>query len=487
MRFLLSACLIALVLAGVGPAQDDKDKEVRRKGEDEIKAVKLDRKTPVLYEKEIDPIFVNKCISCHSGNVKEAKFDLSSYDAMMRGGKRGPAVIPGKSAESLLAKLCQKAVRPYMPPRSEEALSPNELALIKLWIDQGAKAPTGLRAPPKVVLKSPNSTVNPVFGVAVSPDKSQAAGTRGNQIHVYDASSGNHVRALVDGKLVGHDNKPVKAAHLSLVEALAFSPDGKYLASGSYQEVKLWDAKTGELRKTVTGFADRVVALAFSSDSKLLATGGGAATQDGEIKLITVADGKVAQNITTNVHSDTVFGVAFSPDNKMLVTCGADKFVKTFEVPSGKFLKSFEGHTHHVMGVGFSGDGKLIASGGADNVVKIWSYETGEQVRTINAHTKQVTALTFVGKSQNFITCSGDTQIRQWNTNGGSNRNYPGGNDYQYSVAVSPDGAVVAAGGQDGSVRIFNSTNGTLIKAATPPGSETQAPKKDKDAKKDKK
>jgi WD40 repeat protein len=485
MRYLLSACVIGLVLAGVGPAQDDKEKDVRRKGEDEIKVVKLDRKTPVLYEKEIDPIFVNKCISCHSGNVKEAKFDLSSYDAMMRGGKRGPAVIPGKSAESHLAKLCQKAVRPFMPPRSEEPLSPAELALIKLWIDQGAKAPTGQRVAVKVVLKSPNTTVTPVFGVAVSPDKSQVAGTRGNQIHVYDATSGNHVRTLADASLVGQDKKPVKAAHLSLVESLAYSPDGKYLASGSYQEVKLWDAKTGELRKTIAGFADRVVALAFSHDSKLLATGGGAATQDGEVKLITVADGKVAVTVTTNVHSDTVFGVAFSPDDKMLATCGADKFVKTFEVPSGKFLKSFEGHTHHVMGVGFSGDGKLLASGGADNVVKIWDYEKGEQVRTIPAHTKQVTALTFVGKSQNFMTCSGDTQIKQWNTNGGANRSYPGGNDYQYSVAVSPDGAVVAAGGQDGSVRIFNGTNGTLIKAAVPPGSEKETPKKD--AKKDKK
>src|SRR5262245_50482362 len=213
MRYFWCACLLALGLAGVGPAQDkEKDKDARRKGEDEIKVIPLDRKTPVTYEKDVDPIFVNKCISCHSGNVKEGKFDLSSYDTMMRGGKGGPVVVPGKSAESRLAKFCQKAIRPFMPPRSEEALSPDELALIKLWIDQGAKAPTGSRQPTKVVLKAPNSHVTPVLGVAVSPDKSQVAATRGNQIHVYDASSGNHVRTLVDKDLVGHDKKPVKAA-----------------------------------------------------------------------------------------------------------------------------------------------------------------------------------------------------------------------------------------------------------------------------------
>src|SRR5262249_29177911 len=160
-------------------------------------------------------------------------------------------------------------------------------------------------------------------------------------------------------------------------ESLAYSPDGKYIASGSYQEVKLWDAKTGELRNTIPGFAERVVCLAFSPDGKLLAAGGGAPTQEGELKLLDVADAKVIQDINHNVHSPTVVAVAFSPDGKMLASCGADKFVKTFEVPTGKFLKSFEGHTHHVMGVGFSGDGKLLASAGADNVVKIWDYEKG--------------------------------------------------------------------------------------------------------------
>jgi len=463
----------------IGPGQEVKEK--RSKREDEIKVVKLDRKTPVIFEKEIEPILNNKCAFCHSGNIKEGKLDLSSYGSMMRGGKRGPAVVPNKSAESLLVKLSQKVIRPYMPPKSEEPLSPDELALIKLWIDQGAKPPTSeFRTPIKVVLRAPAATVVPVMGVAVSADKSAVAASRGNQIHIYDATSGNHVRTLVDTKLVNPDKKPVVAAHLSLVESLAFSPDGKYLASGSYQEGKLWDAKTGELRKTLPGFSERVVTLAFSNSGKLLACGGGAPTQEGELKLIEVDTGKVAREIKDNVHSDTVFSVHFSADDKMLVSCGADKFVKTFEVASGKFIKAFEGHTHHVMGVGFSPDGKFIASAGADNVVKIWDFAKGEQIRTIPAHGKQVTALVFAGKTGNFATCSGDQQVRLWNVNGNPVRTFAAANDYLFCVGVSLDGSVVAAGGQEGIVRLYNGNTGALIKTMLPPGAEKTPPPKKK-------
>lgn len=474
-------------LALAAPARGDEG-DKRKKGEDPIRVIKLDRKAPVAYEKDIEPIFVNKCNYCHSGNLKEGKLDLASYETLMRGGKRGSAVTPGKAAESLLYKVSSKSHRPFMPPRSEKPLSPEELALLKLWIDQGAKAPAGGRAVVKVVLKAPAASVTPVLGVALSPDKEPlVAAARGNQVHVWESKTGQHVRALLAPKLAGPDGKPVAAAHLSLVESVAWSKDGKWLATGSYQEVALWDAKSGELKHKLGGFADRVVSLAFSHDGKLLAAGGGEPTQEGEIKLVEVESGKVARQIKDNAHSDTVFGVAFSPDDKMLASCGADKFVKVYEVGTGKFLKAFEGHTDHVLGVGFSGDGKLIASGGADKVVKIWDYGRGEQVRTINAHTKQVTALAYIGKSNNFATAGGDQLVRFWNANGGNTRNFSAGNDFQYCVAVSADEALVASGGQDGTVRLYNGRTGAAVRTLLPPGAEKDKDKKPAEGRKIKK
>jgi WD40 repeat protein len=470
MRSLLTLCLLALLPLPVSAAD--------KKDSGPLKVVEISHPGPVSYDKEVEPIFFKHCTVCHSGSEKKGKLDLSTYEGLIKGGRRGSPVVPGKSATSPLAKYLGRTEKPFMPPRGEGFITPEELALIKLWIEQGAKAPTGARVRPTVVVTGLPGNVHPVRAVAVSPDKSAVAAGRGNQIDVYDAGSGKFIRALVAPGLKLPDGKEVKAAHLSIVESLAYSPDGKFLVSGSFQEVAVWDAQTGLLRQKLTGFAHNVVALAFSPDGKLLATGGGAPTEDGEIKVFEAGSWKQVGEIK-NGHSDTVFGVCFSPDGKKLVSGSADKFVKVWEIPSGKFIKSFEGHTHHVLDVGWQANGKLIASAGADNTVKVWDYDKGEQVRTIPAHGKQVTRLHFIGKTPQVVTCSGDQQVKFFNVeNGGNVRNFGGMTDYVYAVAVSPDGNVVAAGGEEGVVRVYNGANGQVLRSLLPPDAQAAAPAK---------
>ncbi|MBM4070040.1 MAG: NB-ARC domain protein [Planctomycetes bacterium] len=473
MRLFLILSVGILMSAPAAVLAQEKSKKI-----EPIKVVALNRKDPVTYEKDVEPIFLKKCTTCHSGSVKEGRLDMGSYEGLVKGGKRGTPIVPGKSDTSLLYKSAGRSAKPFMPPKGEEPLSPEELAIIKLWIDQGAKAPTTVRVRPKIIVGLPPANVHPVRALTVSPDKSMVAAGRGNQIHVYDAGSGKFIRSLVDPGLKMGDGKPVQAAHMSIVSAMAFSPDSKYLVSGSFQEVSFWDVKTGMLRHKITGFAHDVVALAFSPDGKLLASGGGAPTEDGEIKIFEAPTWKLIGDIK-NGHSDTVYGLSFSPDSKKIATCSADKFIKVFEVPSGKFIKSFEGHTHHVLDVGWQNDGKLLASAGADSTVKVWDYEKGEQARTINAHQKQVTRLLYIGKTSQFVTCSGDQQIKFFEaTNGGNIRNFGGNNDYIYAVGVSPDGAVVVAGGQEGIVRVYNGANGQLVRSLLPPGVQPPEQKK---------
>jgi len=129
------------------------------------------------------------------------------------------------------------------------------------------------------------------------------------------------------------------------------------------------------------------------------------------------------------------------------------------------------------MDVGWKSDGKFLASAGADNAIKVWDFEKGEQARTINGHTKQVTRLLFVGKTPQFVTTSGDMQVKMWNVdNGGNTRTFPAFKDYVYAIGVSADGGIVAAGGEEGFVRLYNGTSGAMIKELYPPGEE---PKKE--------
>ncbi|MEQ9408365.1 MAG: c-type cytochrome domain-containing protein [Fuerstiella sp.] len=216
-------------------------------------------------------------------------------------------------------------------------------------------------------------------------------------------------------------------------------------------------------------FVDRVLALAFSPDGKILAAGGGEASRNGEVTLWNVDEGSLLRTFE-DAHSDTVYGLDFSADGKLLATAAADKFVKVFDVSTGEHIRSYEGHTHHVMDVSWKGDRTQLASAGADNAIKVWDAETGEQARTISTHQKQVTALEFIGMEDDFISCSGDKRIfRHKASNGGKVREFSGCPDYVYCSATTADGSIVAAGCEDGILRVWNGADGKQLATFAPP------------------
>jgi mono/diheme cytochrome c family protein len=451
------------------------DEPKPKAGPSTIALVDLKRTDAVAYDKEIAPLFAAKCQACHAGKITEGKLDLSTYAGLMKGGETGPAVVANKPDDSRLFLLAGHRKKPVMPPKADgDPFTPQELSLLRLWIAQGAKPPAvDGRVVRAVVLSLPPALVKPVRAVAVSPDKNTVAAGRGNQVHLFDAKTGELKHTLVDPTLKTGDGQPANAAHVSLVESMTYSPDGKTIATGSFREVTLWDVDRREPTKRIGGFADRVVAIAYSPDGKLIATGGGAPTEDGEIKLFDAAGTPAGE--VKNGHSDTVFGVCFSPDGKLLATAGADKFVKVFEVPGGKLAKSFEGHTGHVLDVGWTPDGKKLVSCGADSdkMVKVWDYEKGEKVRDLTTNKLQATRMAFVPKSPQFLLVGGDGVAKVWNAdNGGQMKNFDGAKDYLYAAAVSGDGKLVATGGEDGVVRVYNGENGQIVKQMTPTGAE---------------
>jgi WD40 repeat protein len=214
--------------------------------------------------------------------------------------------------------------------------------------------------------------------------------------------------------------------------------------------------------------ADRVLALDFNSDGKLLATGGGVPSRSGELKIWNVADGALVREIK-DAHSDTIFSVRFSPDQKYLASGAADKLMKVFEVGSGKFVRSFEGHTHHVLNVSWMRHGRTVASAGADSAIKLWDFASGEQKKTIGGAAREITAFQFLDGPAQALAASGDNQLRLLREDGNNVRTFGGATDYTQTAAITPDGRFIVAGGSDSQLRIWNGEKGDLLKTFAPP------------------
>ena len=211
---------------------------------------------------------------------------------------------------------------------------------------------------------------------------------------------------------------------------------------------------------------DLVTALAFSPDGTSLASGSGRPSRSGEIKLWNPADGTLVRDIS-HPHTDTVTALEFSRAGDRLASGGTDRFVKIHAVADGALIKSLEGHTGHVLGVAWQAHGRQLASAGADTTLKVWNVLAGEQVRTIGGLKKEVTAVRFLPPGEEAVACSGDPTLRLYNVaNGSVVREFANPGDFVQAVAAA--GQFVAAGSQDGKLRIWALADGKLLHTLTP-------------------
>ena len=284
-----------------------------------LPVAELKRDTEINFATEVYPFLKANCLACHNESKPKAGLSLESPQDMLKGGDSGPAIVPGKGADSFLFTTAAHLEDPVMPPANNKSkaqnLKPDQLALLKLWIDQGAKGDAVSSAAPTswTLLKGPQ----PIYTAAISADGRFAAAARGQQVHLYDLKLGRLAASLRDPGL------EFPAADRDLVQTVAFSPDGRTLATGAYRVVKVWQRSAAEAGKPVALPADPA-ALAVSPDGKRAAYG----VADGAILLVNHETPDAAP-VTLKDHAGAVSALAFSADGATLYSGSADKTVKS--------------------------------------------------------------------------------------------------------------------------------------------------------------
>ncbi|VTR91844.1 wd40 repeat-containing protein : WD40 repeat-containing protein OS=Haliscomenobacter hydrossis (strain ATCC 27775 / DSM 1100 / LMG 10767 / O) GN=Halhy_6675 PE=4 SV=1: WD40: WD40: WD40: WD40: WD40: WD40 [Gemmata massiliana] len=258
--------------------------------------------------------------------------------------------------------------------------------------------------------------------------------------------------------------------HKDRINAVAFTPDNKILATGSTDKtVRLWDAKTGKELLSLEAHTGAVTGLAFSFDSKKLVTGGygprqkGTEVSAGEVKVWEVPSGKLLQ--TMEKMPFAVEAVAFDPNGRQ-VAANSGKLVHSWEVATGARKVTFEGHTEPVRGVGFDAQGARLVTTGEDGTVRVWHPDTGKLLHTFKGHQGFALATAVTPNGTRAVTGGQDHSVRIWNLETGKEeRKLTSHGGPVSGVSMSSDGKTfAAASGLDSAVRIWETETGKEVR-----------------------
>lgn len=406
------------------------------------------------YFRDVRPIIQRQCQGCHQPNLKSSNLDLTTFEGFQAGGKHG------SGASTLLGYITGES-KPQMP-LGQPPLPADQIELIRSWIAAGAKDDTPAEAK--------------------------------------------------DG------DKPIVYIQPPVINALAFSPDGKRLAVSGNREILIHSLDGATPPQRLPGLSDRILSLVFSKDGSLLVAAGGTASRFGEVQIWEVAAGKLKRSLTLT--GDTVFGASISPDSSRIAVGCTDNSVRILDASTAKEIFKIGNHENWVLGTVFGVDGKRIVSVGRDRAAKLTDATSGAFLENVNLLRGELAAIArhpakdviVIGgedrvpyiykmdRPQNMKIADDSTLIRKLERQAGSIAALAWSDDgahiavggaapevtiYDaesgkrtasckghragiYSVAFSPDGQTLATGGFDGEVRLYRVGTGELVREFVP-------------------
>jgi eukaryotic-like serine/threonine-protein kinase len=253
----------------------------------------------------------------------------------------------------------------------------------------------------------------------------------------------------------------VLRGHEHAIFAVAFSPDGSRIVTGSFDETaKVWDARTGTVLLDLKGHAKVVWSVAFSPDGSRIATG----SADNTAKVWDARTGTLLLDLKG--HMDFVRSVAFSPDGSRIVTSSDDNTAKVWDAQTGTPLLDLKGHTEGIWSAAYSPDGSRIVTGSNDRTAKVWDAQTGALLLDLKAGrtavSGEVESVAFSPDGSRIATAS-DGTAKVWDARSGTLLCELKGRGAVERVAFSPDGSRIVAGSNDGTAKVYDARTGTLV------------------------
>ncbi|MGH9722150.1 MAG: c-type cytochrome domain-containing protein [Bryobacteraceae bacterium] len=371
---------------------------------------------PVSFHKQIQPILARQCQGCHQPASQQAGLLLTSYEGLKTGGQKGGAFVAGSPEKSVVIAYLTGEVKPQMP-FGGRPLPDDQIELFKRWIREGAKD---------------DSPAAPA----------ETAGSSGPTVY--------HAPPVIN--------------------ALAISQDGKWIALSGYREILLRELATDRLER-LQGLSDRIMSLAFSPGGETLAAAGGSPARFGELQIWDMASRKLKHSIVTT--NDTLFSVSFSPDASKIACGAADKSIRVFDAASGKQIRKVDHHEDWVFGAVFGIDGKRLVSVGRDRAAKLTTVETGAFVENVNLLKEPLTAIARHPK-KDWVVIGGEDRIpylymmdrpRAMRIADDSTliRKFEPLDGPILTLAISQDGKYIGAAAGAGDVRIYELETGKAV------------------------
>ncbi len=372
------------------------------------------------FNKDVLPILNKYCNACHNSADKEGKLVLDSYDALLKGGKRGGEIVAGNADASRLIRVLAGA-EPKMPPEGNDPPKPAELAVLKAWINAGAAGPSGA---------APDPTI-----------------------------------------LIVPEILPTKLPARRPITAVSFDPKGETLALGRYATVEIIDPNTLTTKQRLTGIRGQVNEVRFTPDGKLLIAAGGEPGLVGEIAIWKLEDSDPknadptieSKPLLLRGHRDSIYALALSADGKLLASGSYDQTILLWDVASGKQLRPLTGHNGAIFSLAFARGDKLLASASADRTIKLWNPATGERLDTFGQANLDQYAVCVDPRGERVAAAGADNRVRVWQL---SEKATEGTNPLLLAkfaheqplikLLWSPDGKSLATASEDRRVKILD-------------------------------